>query len=143
MQFLQSLLLAAAALLPLGRIIAAPIEGDVFSNLGQMNAGEVIAGSYIVVLNSNVSTQAFSNHKEWATRLQAKRKAKRDIQSRGLRFSYSFGELKGYSGIFDRETIKEISARAEVAFVEPDRVVKLDAKVKPPHPSPIRGDHCF
>lgn len=133
MQFFENLLLAAVAFLPLGSVVAAPID-NAFSNLDQKNAGDVIAGSYIVVLHPNISTQAFSNHREWATRLHAKHNAKRDTQNKGLGHLYDFGSLKGYSGTFDTETIREISARAEVDYVEPDRVIKLESLVKPPTP---------
>jgi hypothetical protein len=115
MQLFKSIFLTALSILP---VLVAAKKGDVVPN------------SYIVVLNSDISATAFASHRAWANDLHSSSLAKRgDIGLAGVRHTYNFGGLKGYSGSFDNETIAEISARSEVAYVEQDREVGLDSIV--------------
>ncbi|KAF8541510.1 serine proteinase [Trichophaea hybrida] len=115
MYFLHHLILTATAL---QGALGAPTARA-------LKAGDIIEGSYIVVLNSNISSSALSTHQSWATT----RLAKRNTGLSGLTHTYNLGELKGYAGSFDKETIEEIAKREEVAYVEPDRVAQINALV--------------
>jgi hypothetical protein len=123
MQFFKNIVLAAVALLPLTGVLAAPAA------ISQLKDGDIIQGSYIVVLKSDASSSDLQSHQAWAGRVHAEAKSKRASTSAGFKHTYEFGKLKGYSGEFDKATINEISNRPEVAFVEPDRVVQLAAQV--------------
>jgi oryzin len=94
-----------------------------------LKAGDIIPDSYIVVLKDTVSTSELSSHKSWAQSVHSNAVAKRDVKAKGIKHSYNFGKLKGYAGNFDKDTIATISTRPEVAYVEADRVVELDAIV--------------
>lgn len=106
MQLYQNLLVAALALLPAA--IGAPLVS---------RTGEIIPGEYIVVLKEKVSAVAAA---EFADNLQA---GSRTIGSTatGLKYTYDFPSLKGYSGSFDDGIIEKIKAQDDVAYVELDR----------------------
>ncbi|KAI5813591.1 alkaline proteinase [Pyronema omphalodes] len=123
MQFFKNIVLAAVALLPLTGVLAAPAA------ISKLKDGDVIQNNYIVVLKSDASSSDLQSHQAWAGRIHAESKSKRASTSAGFKHTYEFGKMKGYSGEFDEATIKEISSRPEVAFVEPDRVVQLAAQV--------------
>jgi oryzin len=115
MQLFKNIFLAALSILP--ALVAA-------------KKGDIVPDSYIVVLKDDISASAFASHRAWANDLHSAALAKRgDTGLHGLRHTYNMGKLKGYAGTFDKETIAEISGRSEVAYVEPDRVVELDAIV--------------
>lgn len=114
MQFFQTILLAALALLP-GAFAA--------------TAGDIVPGSYIVILKEGITTQEFSAHRAFANDLQSAALSKRDSGHAGVRHTYNFAKLKGYSGTFDDAAIKQIASRTDVAYVEADRVVTANAIV--------------
>ncbi|KAA8909453.1 alkaline proteinase [Sphaerosporella brunnea] len=115
MQLFTNVFLAALSILPL--LVAA-------------KKGDAVPNSYIVVLNDDISPSAFDAHRAWANDLHSSSLAKRgDHGLAGLRHTFNMKKLKGYSGSFDNETIAEISGRPEVAYVEQDRVVELDALI--------------
>lgn len=94
--------------------------------------GDIIPDSYIVVLKEDLAPAAADEHQSWVSNHMAKRHVKRRGRGgrggrrwSGLRASFRFGRWKGYAGDFDEETIKEIETRPEVAYVEPDTVVKI------------------
>ncbi|KAL1953731.1 hypothetical protein VTO42DRAFT_2330 [Malbranchea cinnamomea] len=112
-----------------------------FAVTASVNAGEilsvankdsVIPDTYIVVLKEGVSTQEFNAHKNWVNEIHRTNLTRRDLGFTGeLKHSYDFGGhgLKGYSGKFDATAIQEIANDPNVAYVEPDQEVKLDALV--------------
>lgn len=117
MQIFQNLILVAVAVLPI--FVSARV-------------GDVVPDAYIVVLKEEVTANDFAAHRAWANDVQASSLAKRgDRGHQGLKHTYNMKKLKGYSGTFDKETIAQIKSRADVAYVEPDRVVELDAIVSP------------
>lgn len=77
-------------------------------------AGDIIPNQYIVVLKESVSEAEFSSHRSWATERHTEASRKRDLGNKGMEHTYNFGNLKGYSGTFDAETIEEIASRTEV-----------------------------
>lgn len=98
--------------------------------------GDVIPGSYIVVLKDDLAPAAADEHQSWVSNSMAKRHVKRRGRGgrggrrwSGLRTSFRFGRWKGYAGDFDEDTIKEIEARPEVAYVELDTVVRIQEVV--------------
>lgn len=115
MQVIKNVFLAVFSLLPV--LVAA-------------KAGDLVQDSYIVVLKNGISASEFAAHRAWANDLQSSALAKRgDTGHSGLKHTYNMGKLKGYSGTFDQQTIEEIKKRSDVAYVEQDRVVELDAIV--------------
>jgi len=100
--------------------------------------GEKIPDSYIVVFNDDVSEVAVASSIAWASETHAAIE-KRHLETRGPRGNgrpragvknkYKFGKFKGYHGEFDKATIAEIAARPEVAYVEQDAKVELNAIV--------------
>jgi len=114
MQFRSSLLVLAAALLG---VLAA--------------TGDVIAGSYIVMLKPETPDAEFRAHTSWAAGVcsgVAKNGGSSTV-GETLAHTYLFGTMKGYAGAFDNKTIEDIAARPEVAYVEPDRVVGTAAMI--------------
>jgi hypothetical protein len=79
------------------------------------NQKDVIKDAYIVVMKDGISAEEFSNHRLWAADIHTSRLAKRgssDIS--GVKYTYDIGNLKGYSGSFDADTIKEIASSSQV-----------------------------
>ncbi|TGZ79646.1 subtilisin-like protein [Ascodesmis nigricans] len=104
-------------------------------------AGDVIPGSYIVVLNDNATETTFETHNSWVTSTLArrslmKRRGRRGIggtkvdygpENLGVHSKFSFGKSQAYWGEFDPQTIEEVRSRPEVAYIEEDTVVKKQA----------------
>ena len=90
--------------------------------------GDIIEDSYIVVLKPGITDSEFSSHYSWAADLHSEAVVRRGAAAaaKGIKHTYNIGKgLKGYAGSFNKETIQEIASRAEVAYVEPDRVVEV------------------
>lgn len=102
--------------------------------------GDVIPNSYIVVMKEDIAPEVISRHETWVSnssviaRRLMKRGRRRSLA--GLRRRYRLGKLKGYTGEFDSQTVEEIKARPEVAFVEEDTVITTQSLVIK-HTSPL------
>jgi len=120
MQLSRSLALLAAALSPiLGA--AAPVEARSPSVAG---AGEMIPDSYIVILKEGVSHERFEAHQRWVQSKHESRLGRRDDASlNGVHQGFTLGDLYGYHGTFDNDTLAEIRQSEDVDFVEEDQVV--------------------
>ncbi|EZF35208.1 hypothetical protein H109_06624 [Trichophyton interdigitale MR816] len=98
--------------------------------IGLENAQDVIPNSYIVVMKSTVSEAEFQTHQAWASKIHRRSLGERDETLGGLdglKATFEFEGLKGYSGAFDKKTIELITRNPAVDYVEVDRMVKLDA----------------
>lgn len=125
----SSFLLTTFSLLSLAAAFSVPLNAV---------AGDVIPDSYIVVMRSDAEPEVVANHETWVTnstvvtRRLMKRGRRRALA--GLRKKYHLKGLTGYTGEFDAETVKEIKARPEVAFVEKDTVITIQGLVRNPMP---------
>lgn len=81
-----------------------------------LKAGDIIPDSYIVVLKDTASTAQLSSSKSFAASVHSEAVQKRDVKVRGIKHTYNFGKLKGYSGDFDKDTIATIATRPEVRW---------------------------
>src|SRR5438045_9169033 len=71
------------------------------------NQKDVIKDAYIVIMKDGISEAEFSDHRLWAADLHASRLAKRGFSNTtGMKYTYDFANFKGYSGLFDADTIK-------------------------------------
>lgn len=69
---------------------------------------EVVPNGYIVVMKDDTSQQDFSSHRVWISSIHHN-KTRRGLDGAGVKQTYDFDHLRGYSGIFDEDTIKDIS----------------------------------
>ncbi|KAJ5426193.1 alkaline serine protease [Penicillium sp. CMV-2018d] len=92
------------------------------------DAGAVVPGSYIVVMNDGVSNEVFQNHRDWATTVHS-RIARRKGGESGPGKHFDIHGMKGYTASFDDPTAKEIASDPSVKYVEPDMVVNATANV--------------
>ncbi|KAK7431257.1 hypothetical protein QQZ08_002298 [Neonectria magnoliae] len=101
----------------LGYGLAAPVE--------RAN-GDVVKGSYIVTLKSDLGTDDLEDHLTWVEQVHKRSIVKRDTDAKGVEITYDgdYG-FHGYAGSFDDDTIEEIKNNPEVALVEEDKVWKL------------------
>ncbi|KAI1911198.1 Secreted subtilisin-like serine protease sub5 [Ophidiomyces ophidiicola] len=121
MGFSKVLFLAAVSAVNAADILAASRPQD------------VIADQYIVVMKNDVSAESFSSHRSWVADMHHSDLTKRSLVGHGIKRTYDFHSMKGYSGVFDKKTIKEIAKNPNVAFIEPDQVVKLNDLVEQPN----------
>lgn len=80
-----------------------------------------IAGEYIIVLNSSVTTDEFDAIEGWTTEVFRRNLQKRGgVGFRGIKHKWrgGRGRFNGYSGQFDDDTIAEIKSHSEVQYVE-------------------------
>lgn len=79
---------------------------------------EAISDSYIVVLKDHVDRNQVESHCHWVRSLQ-KREALSDFldadTAAGIRHTYDFPGLKGYSGKFSPETLEHIRSSPDVS----------------------------
>lgn len=92
--------------------------------IARRGESHLIPDSYIVVLHKDQHHKA-DEHLSW---LQSAHAADLTAQAdhtsfTGLRHSYDVGTLKGYSGHFSQDVLRQIRSRPEVAYVERDSVV--------------------
>lgn len=120
----SSLLLVTLSLLDLASSFSVPAGAS---------EGDVIPDSYIVVMKPDAEPEVVANHETWVTnstvvtRRLMKRGRRRTLA--GLRKKYHLDGMTGYTGEFDKETIDEIKAKPEVAFVEKDTVMTTQGLV--------------
>ncbi|KAK2754357.1 Secreted subtilisin-like serine protease sub5 [Arachnomyces sp. PD_36] len=86
----------------------------------------VIPGSYIVVMKDDLTTETFDNHRNWVSNYNARGSMASRVRggNHGVQHTYDFGALKGYAGIFDDDTINSIANTPDVAYIEPDRIMR-------------------
>ncbi|OAL68916.1 serine protease [Trichophyton violaceum] len=90
---------------------------------------EVVPNGYIVVMKDDTSQQDFSSHRVWISSIHHNM-TRRGLDGAGVKQTYDFDHLRGYSGIFDEDTIKDISNDPKVAFVEPDAIISQHVVVQ-------------
>ncbi|KAM5462371.1 Secreted subtilisin-like serine protease sub5 [Microsporum audouinii] len=90
---------------------------------------EVVPNSYIVVMKDDTSKQDFASHRVWVSGIHHNI-TRRGLDGEGVKQTYDFDNLRGYSGIFDKDTIKDISNDPKVAFVEPDAIISQHVVVQ-------------
>nr|ABV46589.1 serine protease [Dactylellina haptotyla] len=93
-----------------------------------------IPDKYIIVFKDGTTDAAVNTHTDRISKFHEKRgmDVKEKTKKAGIRKKFNFKSekgFKGYSGDFDKATVKEILKSPEVAFVEQDAVVKLNDKV--------------
>lgn len=76
---------------------------------------EVVPNSYIVVMKDDTSKQDFASHRVWVSGIHHNI-TRRGLDGEGVKQTYDFDNLRGYSGIFDKDTIKDISNDPKVYF---------------------------
>src|SRR5687768_9807663 len=109
MNVLHSRTCVSVALLA-GALLAAPASAR-----AQATAGEAIDGQYIVVL------------KDQTTGTGAER-AKTRVRDRGGKVQREYSRVvKGFSAKLTEKALAEVRGDPAVAYVEPDRVITLDA----------------
>ncbi|EEP80328.1 hypothetical protein UREG_05170 [Uncinocarpus reesii 1704] len=94
---------------------------------------DAIPNQYIVVMKDEVSSQSFGSHRAWVADMHHSNLEKRALVGHGIKKTFEFENMKGYSGVFDEETIKEISENPDVAFIEEDQVVKIADIIEQPN----------
>lgn len=124
MQFLQTLLVGALALLP--AVLGAPLA---------RRSGDIIPGHYIVILKPQAAAAPAA---AYAADLQASSRTV-DSTAEGLTHTFDLPSLKGYAGSFDAGIIAKIAAQPDVAYVEPDRRVYASELVRRPPARPAHG----
>lgn len=85
--------------------------------IGLENTEDVIPNSYIVVMKSAVSEAEFQTHQAWASKIHRRSLGERDgllDGLGGLKATFEFQGLKGYSGAFDKKTIELITRNPAV-----------------------------
>ncbi|KAI8887346.1 hypothetical protein K501DRAFT_212161 [Backusella circina FSU 941] len=87
---------------------------------------EAVAGSYIVVLKSDLNEAQLTEHAEWINTLAMQSANVETLEgdySQGVEHVYEMPNLKGYSGRFDKRLVDAIRKSDQVAYVEEDSVV--------------------
>nr|A1XIH3.1 RecName: Full=Subtilisin-like protease 7; Flags: Precursor [Trichophyton equinum]ABD38558.1 secreted serine protease [Trichophyton equinum] len=113
--------------IPLALAAASVING---AEILETRAGvQTLADKYIVVMNDGMSDKDFDSHRSWVNRTHRRRLIRRGAKAMGgMKYTYNFPTgLKGYSGHFDEQMIKEISKRADVKYIERDARVQINA----------------
>ena len=73
------------------------------------DAGAVVPGSYIVVMNDDISNAEFQTHRDWAATVHA-RIASRKGGNSGPGKHFDINGMKGYTASFDDRTVKDIAS---------------------------------
>lgn len=82
------------------------------------SSDEIVPNSYIVVMNDGLSNQEFNTHRSWAASIHHVNLEKRGGGNLGgMKHTFDFSGMKGYSGVFDEETIQEISSDTNVCIL--------------------------
>ena len=108
MQYFAKLLSLSLAVFPL--VQAAPIHQVA-------DTEDIIPNSYIVVMKDDLSTETFDNHRNWVSNYRSRNGIASRVRGadHGVKHTYDFGVMKGYSGIFDDETIQSIANTPDVS----------------------------
>lgn len=113
--YLAKLAALAAVIAPL--VFAAPSPHPGTLKIRNIEATDVVPDSYIVVYNDDVSAEVIASHVSSVSSLLSKR------DEGGIGATYDLDTLKGYQVQADADTIAEIAASPEVAYVEKDQKV--------------------
>ncbi|KAL2673963.1 hypothetical protein Neosp_012409 [[Neocosmospora] mangrovei] len=105
----------------LGAILPAALAAPLASNYKLQE--EVIPGKYIVTLKTDSDAVTVESHLHWVEDVHRRSLSKRSTV--GIQSTYNATHWHGYFGEFDEDTIKEIEASPEVAFIEPDHKIHL------------------
>ncbi|EEQ92425.1 hypothetical protein RJZ56_002987 [Blastomyces dermatitidis] len=110
-------------ILPLALVVLS--TADAAAVLKVPRNSHAVPNSYIVVMKPGTSDDRFESHRSWVSnKLSA---SDSGVDNGGVRHDYNLdSEFKAYSGIFGEDVIKQISNDEDVAYIEPDIVVKLD-----------------
>ncbi|KAK2871892.1 Transcriptional coactivator, partial [Arthroderma sp. PD_2] len=91
-----------------------------------MSHAQTVPNSYIVVMKDDTSDDDFVSHQSWLQSTHTHNLTRRaTVQNAGMKHKYTFNKMKGYSGIFDDDTINDIAKDPKVMFVEPDTIVSV------------------
>ncbi|KLO93569.1 Uncharacterized protein LW93_13181 [Fusarium fujikuroi] len=113
-----------ASLVRLALYLGAFLPAALAAPTAPSKGSDVIPGKYIVTLKSSASSAKVESHLQWVDDVHRRSLSKRDTA--GIEHTFNIKNWNAYAGQFDEDTIKEIEASPEkVAFVEPDKVVKL------------------
>ncbi|KAF5609014.1 hypothetical protein FPANT_280 [Fusarium pseudoanthophilum] len=112
-----------ASLVRLALYLGAFLPAALAAPTAPSKGSDVIPGKYIVTLKSSASSAKVESHLQWVGDVHRRSLSKRDTA--GIEHTFNIKNWNAYAGQFDEDTIKEIEASPEVAFVEPDKVVKL------------------
>ncbi|KAF2843412.1 vacuolar serine protease [Patellaria atrata CBS 101060] len=92
-----------------------------------------IPDSYMVVFKKHVTQSAALSHHSWVQELHAGAESERmELRKRsqvplvdfeGFKHTYRIGDLLGYSGHFDEETIRQVANHPDVDYIEKDSEV--------------------
>lgn len=91
---------------------------------GGLKSGDIVPDSYIVVLKENISEPDFKVHCDKVSSI-CSASAGSNASSKPYDHLFGLGSLKGYCGTFSKTAIDEISAHADVAYVEQNKVVTI------------------
>ncbi|KAJ4309647.1 Suppressor of the cold-sensitive snRNP biogenesis mutant brr1-1 [Fusarium piperis] len=94
---------------------------------------DIIEGAYIITLKPKIVEVQIEDHLSWVNNVHERSLHRRDENGVEKIWSDNF---KGYSGEFDKETIKEIKASDDVIAVEPVRKFELYQQVITQSPAP-------
>ncbi|KAL2675714.1 hypothetical protein Neosp_011904 [[Neocosmospora] mangrovei] len=94
---------------------------------------DVVEGKYIITLKPKIVEVQIEHHLSWVEDTHKRSLHRRDENGVEKIWSDNF---KGYSGEFDKETIKEIKASDDVIAVEPVRKFELYQQVITQSPAP-------
>lgn len=105
--------IAALAAIVLPFVLGAPTSTH-HVKIRNADATDVVADSYIVVYNKDVSAEVISSHVENVNSLISKRDT-----SAGIGATYEISDFKGYQVSADLETINAIASSPEVLDSRP------------------------
>lgn len=76
---------------------------------------DVIPNEYIIVMKDGVSATSFGSHRAWVADMHHYNLTKRSMSRHGIQRTYDFHQMKGYSGMFDKDAIREIAQDPDVS----------------------------
>lgn len=104
--------LAAVAAVAIPLVFSAPTPYQ--NKIRNLDTVDVVANSYIVVYNNDITAEAITAHVESISGLISKRDT--TLENAGIAATYDLSELKGYNVIADAATIAAIAEREEVSI---------------------------
>lgn len=94
--------------------LAAASAANAADILTASNPRDVIPNQYIVVMKEGTSADSFSSHRAWVSDIYHSNYQKRSLQGHGIKKTFDFQKMKGYAGVFDRQTLEEIAQNPDV-----------------------------
>lgn len=81
----------------------------------QPSAGDIVQGKYIITLKPSYTAKKVDKHLNWVKHVHARSIARRSGSEKGVDKVWKATDaFKGYSGEFDKDTIKQINNKDEV-----------------------------